>query len=188
MKLVCPACGAAASAEAYENDAVCRQVLSLVCKMPGSVNKVALGYLSLFRPGKRSLSWKKAFRLAIEVDSLVSAGYVHVAGRVDRDCNPYIWARAMEQMIEQRSFLTLPMANHKYLEKVAWDMANQADANNEKKKNNESPRRPHSSNQSPVDLEVYDPQKIKEEYNRRMKIDENNPCLHGLSNVIKGID
>ena len=41
----------------------------------------------------------------------------------------------METMATQRHSLNLPMPNHKYLVKVAWDLADQADAANERQRN-----------------------------------------------------
>jgi len=127
MRLVCPSCGATNSADGWLNDANCRQTMARIAALPAPLPEVAIGYLSLFRPGERGLSWKKALRLATEIGELVSKKYVHVQGRPDRDCGPRVWAAAMEQMIEQRNLLRLPMPNHRYLEKVAWDLADQAD-------------------------------------------------------------
>lgn len=133
MKLICPACGAVASAESWENDLAAREAIMVVSKLAVPVNKHALGYVSLFRPDQRSSSWKKTLRILQEIEQLVATGYVHIQGKVDRDCPPRIWAAAMEQMIEQRHSLRLPMASHIYLTKIAWDMADQADRRAEQK-------------------------------------------------------
>ncbi|BDD85958.1 hypothetical protein [Desulfofustis limnaeus] len=168
MKLICPSCGAIASAETWMNDAVCRDVLAAIAALPTPLPKIALGYLGLFRPGERGLSWQKAQRIVGELAALVAAGYVSVQGKVDRDCSPAIWARAMEQMIEQRDRLTRPMKNHNYLRKIAWELANEADRGREAKAR-QSPARPP--------LRTYDPlEKARREYDEKVaagKIDPN---------------
>jgi len=134
MKLICPACGAIASAEAWLNDANCRETLLVLSRLPAPLPKAALGYLSLFRPGIQALTWKKALRLALEVEELAGKGFVSVQGRIDRDCPARIWAQAMEQMAERRTGLSLPLPNHTYLSKVAYDLAEQTNRQAETKK------------------------------------------------------
>ncbi len=131
MKLRCPACGAVASADAWENDAIARELMQDFLSLPAPVSKVLLGYLSLFRPDKRALSWRKALRLTRELSSLVTAGHVQVQGKVARPCPDRIWAAGMEQMIERRASLSLPLRNHNYLRKIVWGMADAEDARNE---------------------------------------------------------
>ncbi len=187
MKLICPGCGAVASAESWDNDLTAREAIQVVSKLPAPVNKQVFGYISLFRPEKRSLTWKKTLRLLHEVEQLVGKGYVHVQGKIDRTCPASLWARAMEQMIEQRGSLRLPMASHNYLTKIAWDLAEQADYGSEKKRTTiqmNSRTRP-SADADPA----LDPmEKARREYDERMKKGEVNVDLKGVSNIIKGMD
>lgn len=133
MKLICPSCGAIASADSWMNDELCREALAKIAALPAPLPKAALGYLGLFRPGQNGLTWKKALRLADEISQIAAKGHVHVRGKIDRDCPPRIWAQAMEQMVERRNFLSLPLPNgHVYLCKVAWDLADQEAAKNER--------------------------------------------------------
>ncbi|EKD38157.1 MAG: hypothetical protein ACD_75C00843G0003 [uncultured bacterium] len=134
MKLICPSCGAIASAESWNNDTNCRETLLVISRLPAPLPKAALGYLSLFRPGQQSLTWKKALRLALEVEELTGKGFVHIQGRIDRDCPARIWAQAMEQMVERRGSLSLPLPNgHIYLSKVAYDLATETTRQTETK-------------------------------------------------------
>ena len=115
-----------------------------------------LGYLSLFRPGKTGLTWKKALRLSEEIRTLTGCGYVNVQGKVDRNCPARIWAQAMEHMVEKRVSLSLPLKNHRYLSKVAWDLADQADAMTEQQSRTQRVTRtttpgPVASVRSPLD-------------------------------------
>lgn len=131
MKLTCPSCGAVASAEAWENDARWRDVLQVVASLPAPIPPMVIGYLSLFRPGKSALSPKKALRLASELSALVATGHIQVQGKVARPCSPRIWAQGMEQMVERRGSLSLPLPNHNYLRQIVWQLADEADRQQE---------------------------------------------------------
>ncbi|MDR3089839.1 MAG: hypothetical protein LBU39_08485 [Desulfobulbaceae bacterium] len=128
MKLVCPACGATASADAWHQDAACREMMAQAFDLDKEIQRVLLSYLSLFRPEKSSLSWARALRLVTELRALTAKGYAHVQGKADRRCPPHLWAAAMEQMVLRRAQLSLPVKNHNYLRQVAWQLADQADA------------------------------------------------------------
>jgi hypothetical protein len=188
MKLPCPACGAVASADAWANDVNCRETMLVVSRLASPLPKAVLGYLSLFRPGKQALTWKKALRLALEIEQLVATGYVHVQGKVDRTCPPSLWARAMEQMVEQRGALRLPMASHNYLSKIAWDLADSADYQAEKKQSTtqmSSRTRPREG----ADPDVYDPDAVRKEYYRKMNgAPADTVNLDSIPTIIKGMD
>ncbi len=123
MKLICPACGATASFETWVNDSDCRQMMAELVRLPAPLPSAAIGYIALFRSSSRALGWKKALRLVGEIRELTAAGSVKVQGMPPRSCPPHIWAQAMEVMCGQRERLKLPMPNHNYLRKVAYDLA-----------------------------------------------------------------
>ncbi len=123
MKLICPSCGAVAAADVWANDAVTREAIMAIAKLPPPMHLATLRYLTLFRPGKSALSWKRVLRLVGEVSALAAAGYVSVQGRIDRDCPPRIWAAAMDEMVERRSAIKRPLRNHNYLRQVAHGLA-----------------------------------------------------------------
>lgn len=135
MKLVCPECGATGSAAMFTNDAEIREVLAAIVKLPAPVVGAILPYLSLFRPESRALSWKKARRLVVELAALVAANSVQIQGKPARPCAAYMWAEAMEAMVARRYRLQLPLKNHNYLKTVAWPIADAADADIERKRN-----------------------------------------------------
>jgi len=185
MKLICPGCGAIASAESWVNDVHCRETLLIISRLPAPLPKTTLGYLSLFRPGQRALGWKKALRLAGEIEQLVCKNFVSVKGKVDRRCSPRIWAKAMEQMVEQRDGLDLPMPNHRYLKKVAYDMADKADYKQEQRQHAAPVRRVRTSD--PV--VSHDPlAKIKEEWDKAHQGDDGKLDLTELTGVVKGME
>jgi hypothetical protein len=127
MILTCPACGATASAPAWEIDMDARTTLQALIQLPRPVAKQALSYLGLFRPAKRALSWRKAGKIINDLAVLVNTGYVEVQGKPARPCPPHLWGQGMEQMAG-RTDLDRPMANHNYLKKIVWQLADQADA------------------------------------------------------------
>lgn len=203
MKLICPACGAIASAESWMNDTDCREALLVISRLPSPLPKSVLGYLSLFRPGTKALSWKKVVRLAQEIEVLTSKGYVKVQGCVDRNCPASIWARAMEQMVEQRDGLsTLP--NHNYLRKVAYDLADKADYLGEKSRNSAAATRTRSmvspgsamgsrtqaatGYEGPADPRLDPMEKARREWDEKHGAPSAMIDLNGLLNIVKGME
>jgi len=120
MKLICPACGATASAEAWTNDAAVRYALEALVQLPAPVLLQSLPYLGLFRKGTNALPWKRAQILIRSLKELVTTGNVHVQGGETRPCSVAIWGAAMEATIDARP---KGLKNHNYLRQVAWDKA-----------------------------------------------------------------
>lgn len=133
MILTCPSCGATASACAWENDIAAREAMQTIIALPAPVGKVMLGYLSLFRPTERALTWKKVKKVVGELSALVATGYLQVQGKPARPCQPRLWAMGMEQMVERSATLQRPLKNHNYLRQIVWQLADQADAKQEQK-------------------------------------------------------
>lgn len=132
MILICPSCGAAHSAEGWENDATARQALQASTKLPSTVNSVLLAYLGLFRPAKQALRWSKSLKMINELSAMIAQGYIQIQGKVARPCPPHLWAQAMDAVTERRSTLTLPLKNNNYLRQVAYKVADQVDAGRER--------------------------------------------------------
>jgi len=126
--MVCPACGAVASAEAWRNDAIQREIQALSIQLPKPVQEFLVHYLALFRPPGRALSWPRVRRVVAELAALVHEGKVTWERRPPRRCPPEIWARAMAEMIERKGGFKAHFTNHNYLRKIAYDLADRADA------------------------------------------------------------
>lgn len=121
MRLVCPSCGAIASAEAWQNDPAARQMLDIIAKLPGPVAIRALPYFGLFRKGKkRVLAWPTALTLATELQQLVAQGTIQWDGGEERPTPPALWARIMDQMIAAHKE---GLHDHNYLRKAVWSEA-----------------------------------------------------------------
>lgn len=134
MKGVCQSCGAVAPLEWFLADGKYKQCLTVMSTIPREVSPVTVRYLGLFRPASgRAMSPDKTVRILGEIVALVTSGHVQVKGKVARPCPARIWAEAMEQMLAQRDALDLPMASHVYLLKVAYGLADAADAGAERK-------------------------------------------------------
>jgi len=129
---MCQTCGTVAPIEWFLTEPLRRQFEAVLVKLPKPVEEQVFFYLSLFRPATgKSLTPKKALRLLTELRDLVATGYVSKHGLVDRPCQAHIWGQAIETMANQRHSLTLPMQGHKYLCKVAYDLADAADKKQE---------------------------------------------------------
>ncbi len=121
MRLICPACGASASMEAWVNDANVRQVIDILSKLPGLVATRTPAYLGLFRKGPKGLSWPRALRIVSELHQLVSTGSVHWENGEERPAPPSLWADIMDKMIA-RAWAD-PLDDNNYLRKVVWSEA-----------------------------------------------------------------
>lgn len=176
MKLVCPGCGATASLETWNNDAACRETIKAVAALPGDLSTATLHYLSLFRPTKRALTWKKALKLVQEIQHMSGLSHVQVQGQVARPCSPRIWVQAMEDMVSRSSQLSRPMKNHNYLKQVAYDLANKEDGQHEAETHRravsgEQPLTREDEKVEPLSQEEIDalPEFVRESYLKRMQ-------------------
>ena len=123
----CP-CGRYGPLEMFVSTVDGKRCIMICAEMPSEVCALAIYYLGLFRPGSgRNVSIEKAKRLLGELRDLVKTGYVQHNRLVARECPPQIWAEAIGVMLDQQAGLSLPMPNHNYLIKVAYDKANAAD-------------------------------------------------------------
>lgn len=130
---VCPTCLTVASLELFLCHGKYKQCNVVFARLPRDVAYTAVRYLSLFRPASgRAMSPDKALRLLEEIEKLVGSGYVQIERRPARKCSPAIWAEAMDRMRDNPK-LRCPMPNHNYLRDVAYDLADKADADREKK-------------------------------------------------------
>ncbi len=184
----CPRCNHKGSIIDFLEAAGEGRMLVIFKDLPKDVQTYFLSYFSLFRPKSGcAIQQPKAERLLQELVDLVALGYVQMSGQVDRRCPPRIWATAMEQMIEQAGRLKLPMKNHNYLKSIAWDLADKADAQQEKKQTTiqmNSRTRPRAD----ADPALDPMEKARREWDERQKNGEVNVDLNGLSDIVKGMD
>jgi hypothetical protein len=131
VRLVCPSCGAIASAEAWANDAAWRQCLQVALELPSAVQQRTLPYIGLFRPAPsprageggvrgKGLSSARALRLIKDLRDLVVRGSIQWAGGEERPAGSMLWAEALDAVLARRP---TALENHNYLRRVAWEMA-----------------------------------------------------------------
>ncbi len=189
MNGTCQTCGTVAPIEWFLSETEYRQLCGILVALPKDIQAVVFLYLGLFRPVTgRAIQSKKATRLLTEIKQLIAAGHVQVDRKVARPCPPRIWALAIEQMVERRDRLNLPMPNHNYLKSIAYDLADQADCQNEKKA--------HSSmmiRKPAPDRSIADPARDPLEIARRKWDEEHggpdtSVQIPSINTIIKGMD
>lgn len=130
MRVCCPVCGSDYPIEAglLEDDG--KRLAAELAGMDPALGRAALAYLRLFKPPKTRLRMGRAVALARELNALVATGTVCRDERtgVHRPATPALWAAGIEQMVNQRDRLTLPLGSHGYLREVVYGLADKADA------------------------------------------------------------
>ena len=149
MRLVCPSCGATASAEAWTNDTAIRYTFEALVQLPLPVLRQSLSYLGLFRQGTKALPWRRALTVAKSLKELVETGTVHWQGGETRPCNPEIWGKAMEGTLASGP---KGLKNHNYLRHVAWEMSAELAAKTENDREAARQKRGRDADGEPVPL------------------------------------
>ncbi|MCK9193421.1 MAG: hypothetical protein M0P19_06060 [Nevskia sp.] len=130
MRLTCTACGAHGSIEQFTADGDARRFAELIATLPAGIAPVAIRYLGLFRPVKRGLSWDRAVRLIAELADSISSGHVERHGR-RLSAAPALYMQAMQQMLDGRERLDLPLQTHGYLLAIIAGASPKAEAREE---------------------------------------------------------
>jgi hypothetical protein len=149
MRLICPSCGAVASAEAWMNDSIIRNFFEAALKLPPPVQIRTLHYLGLFRQGEKALPWRRALTLVRSLRDLTEPETVHWQGGETRPVTPDIWGRAMEATLASGP---KGLKNHNYLRHVAWEMAAEAASKAERSAETARRNRPREVEEEPAPL------------------------------------
>lgn len=149
MRLVCPSCGAVASAEAWQNDALVRNFFGEAIQLPPPVQTRLMPYLGLFRQGTNALPWRRALALAKTLQSLTQAETVYWQGGETRPVTSELWGRAMEATIAGNP---KGLKNHNYLRHVAYEMAAELAAQVENARENARRTRTRTREEEPAPL------------------------------------
>ncbi|NII74228.1 hypothetical protein FHW84_002813 [Dyella sp. SG562] len=130
MHLTCPSCSDSFPIAAGFLEPDGKRFGMQLAGMEPALGRAVIEYLALFSPAKQRLRLSKAVRLVAELDALVKEGSVCRDDRAGmrRPCSTSQWVNGIEQMLEKRSALTLPLANHNYLRSVVFGLAEQAGA------------------------------------------------------------
>lgn len=126
MQLTCPCCFARFSIEAALTDDAARKAVAAALKLPAPLGDLILRYLAFFRPSKRALSWDRAAKLLNELVEPIQAARVERHGRAWPAPIEY-WREALEQMLDRRDKLQLPLKSHGYLFEIVAGLASKAE-------------------------------------------------------------
>lgn len=132
MQITCPCCNARYPLDAALADTAARDSIATALKLPAPLGDLLLRYLALFTPAKQSLSWARVNKLLKELQAMIKAGEIERSGRTWIAPQTH-WQTAIEQMLNQRAQLTLPLKNHAYLLEILVGMANTVEARAEAK-------------------------------------------------------
>lgn len=130
MHVTCPSCNESFPIVAGFLEPDGKRFGMLLAGMEPALGRAVVEYLALFTPGKQKLRLARAVKLVAGLDAWVREGTVcrDERGGVRRPATAAHWAAGIEQMIEQRARLTLPLANHHYLRAIVYGIADQAGA------------------------------------------------------------
>lgn len=126
MRLTCPCCGASYGLEVLLADRAAREAVVAALALPSALGERLLRYVGLFRPRERTLSWDRAARLLTELQEAINAAQIERDGRVYPAPVEY-WKQAIDQMLDGRDRLSLPLKSHGYLHEIIVGMHRQAE-------------------------------------------------------------
>ena len=168
MEWRCRTCGAIASAEILEKEALMFQFYKVKDELPHVISIRCLSYISLFRPAPRRLLWAKALRLIGELQGEISKPYIQWEGKPARPNSPAAWAQAMERITE-RPPKSLPLKSHGYLRSIAYEIADEMDRSVEVRQN-KAERSGHFQQQGAVEHRDAPRQPTPEDFARMRKM------------------
>lgn len=136
MRISCPNCSETYPIEAGFAEGDGKRLAVLFADMEPALGRAAISYLRLFKPPKTALRTTRAIKLLEQLMALVSTGTVCRDERTSarRQATQAMWAEGIEQMLTARDKLTLPLTNHHYLRAIVYTVADQADAGDEKQR------------------------------------------------------
>ena len=136
MHVTCPTCSDSFPIVAGFLEADGKRFGMLLAGMEPALGRATIDYLSLFTPPKQKLRLSRAVKIVAALDALVREGTVCRDERqgVRRAATASQWVAGIEQMLEQRARLTLPLLNHNYLRSVVFGIADQAAAGEEQQR------------------------------------------------------
>jgi hypothetical protein len=141
MKATCPECGCQGHIATFFVEEDGKRLAMTMAEMPTKeLAKAVLGYLGLFKPPKSSLRLQRAVKIAQDVAELVATGDVCKDERTGarRPAGPAVWTAGIEQMLAQRSAISLPLDSHGYLRAVVYGLADKQDAAAERKREDDA--------------------------------------------------
>ena len=125
MQIICPCCQTAFPLEAGINDVNARNAITRAFSLT-PIGKSLLAYVQLFKPEKRALSMDKLVKILDQIIPMIKEGKIQYKGNTWAAPQAY-WEQAIQQMIDGRDKLTLPLGSHSYLFKIIIGYADKAE-------------------------------------------------------------
>ena len=148
MQLTCTNCGARMSLETALNDIEARKALAAALSMPAQLGDRTLRYIGLFRPQQRSLTWPRFHKLLNELLAQIKDRSVTRNG-ITWSAPLETWEMALDQIMDNRDTLRLPLKSHGYLFEIVAGIANRAAGVQERKTEKEKISRAQQRGQQP---------------------------------------
>jgi len=152
MQVKCPACSAAFSLDAAIGVDAGRSALLTALQLP-ALRGLLVQYLAMFRATGRALAFDRVEKLLAELKPMLDEQFV-VRNGLRRACPLELWQQALDRMVEHRNAgkLQLPLKSHGYLLEIAFALAEQVGAK-EERATEESRRRGESRQQGDQRIE-----------------------------------
>lgn len=151
MKIACPTCGTSGALLLFAADADARYCVKLAGKLPPALERSVWAYLALFQPPQRMLTWKRVRTLLPPLIAAIDAGQVERHGRAWA-APQAAWQGALDEMVDKRDKLSLPLKSHGYLFEILAGGANRTEAQAEEAREQQrrSGRQTESAPSTPV--------------------------------------
>ncbi|MEJ1353130.1 MAG: hypothetical protein RPU39_00375 [Candidatus Sedimenticola sp. (ex Thyasira tokunagai)] len=167
FQAICPACGAFGSPEIFMAEAVKREAIAKALRLPSPLALQVQTYIGLFRPPTRGHSMDRVDRLLQELLEPIEAGRIRRKGR-DWPAPIEVWKYALDQVIEKRDTLRLPLKDHNYLFEVVAGQSNRLEGDAERKKEERLKHKPRDTGSSSLPP-GYDAAKMAEQQMEAMR-------------------
>jgi hypothetical protein len=132
MQLSCPRCRTTGPIEAFTEDVDARRVVGLAAALPAQIGPLAVRYLALFAPPKRALSWARARKVLEELSAAIAISSIKRRGR-DWPVTTEMWNQALQQMLDSRDSLRLPLKGQGYLFEILAHLADKSEGEAERR-------------------------------------------------------
>jgi len=132
VRLTCQNCGAVISLDAALGHDGAREAVQIALQLPSPLGKLLIQYVGLFRPAQRQLSMDRLASLLGELLPMIDTGKIERGGRIYSAPHTY-WQQGLEEVLNKRESLTLPLKSHGYLITVIAGFADKAEAKQEAK-------------------------------------------------------
>jgi len=151
VPLCCPMCAAELTIEQIFSHAEDRQAFARLAMLSLPLGSKVLAYVSLFAPAKNRMAIARKVKLIEELLPDLVRGAIDRKGREWQVAHDD-WREAIDRMLAARDArkLSLPLTSHSYLYEILCDMADKAEAVDEREQERQRRERTKQGSTSPV--------------------------------------